>query len=268
MIKFLCPNGHPLAAPESRVGKAGQCPRCQSRFVVPAPRQPQDATSSAPTDRRASDTQPRGAQAADDTFMFLCPNGHKLYGAPSMQGRPGQCPHCHSRFLIPAAAAAESGEEESGEEEAGEEERFPGLDDATLHEVVWDGPPGATDPAADDAAPLWSERPAGEPPPPPSPVSCHPLGHIIRRIWTDQCSTEPLELRLADGTVMLVESCSVELSQHEYGVFAVRNDDFSASVVVIPWDQITRATLPRVAALPADLSRAAAPTTPRPDRLR
>ena len=35
VIKFLCPNGHQLNAPENMAGKKGKCPKCQSAFVVP-----------------------------------------------------------------------------------------------------------------------------------------------------------------------------------------------------------------------------------------
>lgn len=44
-VTFLCPNGHRLNAPNSLVGKAGQCPHCQARFLVPEshPDDPDDA---------------------------------------------------------------------------------------------------------------------------------------------------------------------------------------------------------------------------------
>ena len=35
VIKFLCPNGHQLSAPENMAGKKGKCPKCKSAFVVP-----------------------------------------------------------------------------------------------------------------------------------------------------------------------------------------------------------------------------------------
>ncbi|HND56834.1 MAG TPA: hypothetical protein PLV92_30655, partial [Pirellulaceae bacterium] len=34
-IAFACPNGHPLTAPENLAGKPGQCPRCNTRFLIP-----------------------------------------------------------------------------------------------------------------------------------------------------------------------------------------------------------------------------------------
>jgi hypothetical protein len=37
MIKFLCPSGHPLSAPENMAGKRGKCPKCEAAFLVPTP---------------------------------------------------------------------------------------------------------------------------------------------------------------------------------------------------------------------------------------
>lgn len=34
-IEFICPNGHQLSAPENMAGKAGKCPRCGTRFLIP-----------------------------------------------------------------------------------------------------------------------------------------------------------------------------------------------------------------------------------------
>ena len=51
-------------------------------------------------------------------IVFLCPNGHKLNGPATLKGKPGKCPHCDTRFLIPddddlkqhhADAASQSG---------------------------------------------------------------------------------------------------------------------------------------------------------------
>ncbi len=269
MIKFLCPNGHPLSAPANRVGKSGQCPRCQARFIVPAPDPQPDAAAPMSTDRADPHAtgQPRGVrEAADETFMFLCPNGHKLYGSLDMQGRPGQCPHCQSRFLVPAAGTASS-DGEPGADATGPQ-LFPALSDAGDPHTLWDTSKPAPGLAGEEMAPFWSDQESDEGAPPPAPVSCHPLEQIIRRIWTDERRASPLELTLADATVLLVESFSADLSQHEYGVFAVRNDDFTANVVVIPWDQITRVTLSGVATLPASLTPLAAPKPSQPDRLR
>jgi hypothetical protein len=255
VIKFRCPNGHPLASPDSRVGKSGQCPRCQAQFVVPAPETQlaDDVTQIRSADAEsAQKSLATGPTPDTEKFMFLCPNGHKLVGSSSMRGRPGQCPHCNSRFLIPDPNAETA-------DDADPAEPLAGFGDIAVHaadadEIVWDTlAEDGTFPG--DATPSRSTDERDEPPPPPVPVSCHPLAHIIRRIWTHLRTADPLELRLKDGCTLIVESFSAELSQHEYGVFAVRGDENTTNVVVLPWDQITRVTLTRVASLPADLGR-------------
>src|SRR5262245_19031905 len=106
MIRFLCPAGHPLNAPEKLAGKPGKCPRCHTAFLVP---QASEATTSdSNLGAGGSGSQILSAAGsgtnllrADEIFFFLCPNGHKLNGPPVLKGKPGQCPQCGARFLIP-----------------------------------------------------------------------------------------------------------------------------------------------------------------------
>ena len=262
VIKFRCPNGHPVAAPDSRIGKTGQCPRCQALFVVPAADHASGESLTPITAERVevdSKSPSSGPAPASDTFMFLCPNGHKLYGTPNLQGRPGQCPHCNSRFVIPDVGAAA---DPDTDRHAAAGALFASLDDA---EIAWDSLAAADLRHAEAGRQSADDR--DEPPPPPLPVSCHPLELIIRRIRAGARGADRLELRLHDGAVLVAEAFSAELSQHEYGVFAVRGDNEAVSVVVIPWDQITRVTLPGLSSLPADLSGTVRPSRSRPDRL-
>jgi len=249
VIKFRCPQGHPLAASESQVGKAGQCPRCQARFIVPPlDVQPAHDVTSSGHEQAASTADPDQEPQPDaDKFMFLCPNGHKLVGSVSHRGRPGQCPHCNSRFLIPDLAGESDPDSVADEPLLGLGDIA--LGDVPFEDIAWDVPADAAMLPADTSAAssgIGTER--EQQPQRPVPVSCHPLAQIIRKMWTG-----PLELRLQDGSTLVVESFSAELSQHEYGVFAVRGDEGSTDIVVIPWDQITRLTLPHVGTLPADL---------------
>src|SRR6478609_728311 len=126
MIKFLCPTGHPLNAPEKLAGKPGKCPRCGIAFLVP---QASEATAA---DSGIASAASSGSQIlpaagsgtnllrAEEIFFFLCPNGHKLNGPPILKGKPGQCPQCGARFLIPTDEEIEAaGEEVIGGEEEG-----------------------------------------------------------------------------------------------------------------------------------------------------
>jgi hypothetical protein len=130
MLKFLCPNGHPLNAPARLAGKHGKCPKCGAPFVVPSaygdelelgfaelPPSVADVTAaggSAPVTPAMGSGMGQAA-APGEVFVFLCPNGHKLNGPPSMKGKAGQCPHCGARFHIPTDEDIEEDEVPVGE---------------------------------------------------------------------------------------------------------------------------------------------------------
>src|SRR5262245_9339425 len=115
MIKFLCPEGHPLNAPENLAGKPGKCPRCSTPFVVPQPGEAvtvEDSSGVGGSKILADAGSGRNLTHAAEIFFFLCPNGHKLNGPPSLKGRAGQCPECGARFLIPTDEEIDAAGEE------------------------------------------------------------------------------------------------------------------------------------------------------------
>lgn len=249
MIRFTCPNGHPLAAPPARVGKTGQCPRCQARFVVPAEAVDGDVSSESLAGDERADTAAAAAAAPSnrgDRFAFLCPNGHKLHGSPALQGRPGQCPHCQSRFMIPRL--------EPSSEILAEPQMGPQW---SLRDVT-DDPPEEGDDLAEyaeypeyaDAVVDHDVRLADRPPPPPLAVSCHPLAQLLRRLWMESAGTGSWQLQLRGGNQITVESFSPELSQDEYGVFALPRTSAGHSICVIAWEQVEQITVRNLTELP------------------
>lgn len=130
-LTFLCPNGHRLSCADEQAGLAGQCPECGVRFRIPLPEQPDDgaaATEESVDDGDATTEQPveeeAASQPAPERIVFLCPNGHRLFGPPHLAGRAGQCPHCGAKFRIPPLEEAPADGEmfESADDEAGSEE--------------------------------------------------------------------------------------------------------------------------------------------------
>jgi len=113
VIEFLCPNGHKIHCPDEQAGRAAKCPRCGVKFRIPDPSEVEgpefagtDSDISRPelTDSGVHRAIPSaGARPAvkEQEIEFLCPNGHRLHGPASLQGRPGECPECGSRFRIP-----------------------------------------------------------------------------------------------------------------------------------------------------------------------
>jgi hypothetical protein len=239
VVKFLCPNGHPLNAPLNLVGKTGKCPKCGTAFVVPAP-EPEEAPARQPVPSgsgrlkaEAGGSAPRldikmgsgikpgpGARPDQEVFVFLCPNGHKLNGPPSLKGKLGQCPHCGARFHIPDDEVVEGAE-------------------------LVDEPPPETD-AVEEISADQLEMGAPEPP---FEKGVHPLAHIIGRLWQHKGRDGELEILLPEGEIMHPEHFSPVLSASDYGVFATR-EGRGYSFSVIPWANVRRVNVHKVEELP------------------
>lgn len=130
-LTFLCPNGHRLSCADEQAGLAGQCPECGVRFRIPLPEQPDDGATAREESVDNGEAATEQAveeeavpQPAPERIVFLCPNGHRLFGPPHLAGRAGQCPHCGAKFRIPPLEEAPADGEmfESVEDEAGGEE--------------------------------------------------------------------------------------------------------------------------------------------------
>jgi hypothetical protein len=284
MIKFLCPNGHQLTAPDNLAGKTGKCPKCSSAFVVPtleelaagdaaAAEKGGDASGSTPNRTQASaDSDAEGVTAAksgvgkgaattatsspsdvgkpgpvsgskigqgsgkgvgtgSNVFVFLCPNGHKLNGPPSLKGRPGQCPHCGARFVIP--------EDDIPEDEIPTGDMADD-DDVPSGEAVED------DASLPEEEIIEAEVEEVEPDPEPIPPGVHALGYIMGRLWDHRSETTELEIFLKEGEIVSPDHYAEILSTGEYGVFAHKEAEDNYSLSVIPWSAVRRVDLRRV----------------------
>lgn len=263
MIKFACPNGHPLSAPETKAGMAGKCPKCSVPFVVPAPEldpatlagltppagSPPGEVAAALENQVAmgSGTQNAGL---GEVFVFLCPNGHRLNGPPSLKGKAGQCPHCKARFRIPDD---DDLEEELGEaDELGEDDEisagqetddgfslpdFSRLGQEASQEVEMDGV---------EELPLEVEVP---------PPGAQALGYIVGRLWDHKTDDTELEVFLNEGEIMQPEYYSEILSSSDFGVFAMLEGDGSYSVTVIPWAHVRKLSMRKIPELSPDVFR-------------
>jgi hypothetical protein len=112
VIVFLCPNGHKIRCQEDQAGRIAKCPQCGVKFRIPnqaemktLPTIDSDPSISRPdfTESSLPNMKPpsQGAGIKEHQIEFLCPNGHRLHGPASLQGKPGECPDCGSRFHIP-----------------------------------------------------------------------------------------------------------------------------------------------------------------------
>jgi hypothetical protein len=283
MIKFLCPSGHPLSAPDNLAGKKGKCPKCNTPFVVPNLEEmeelsPPGATSAPPEpadDRPAQEQEPAAAAARSESggataaegsretpamgsgkgtaaapgeiFVFLCPNGHKLNGPPSMKGKAGQCPHCGARFRIPSDEDLELPEEEvptgEAEEDVPEGQQF--ADDGGFDFGRLAG--GESQP--EEPVEAFIEEPPVAPPPP----GASGLGYIVGRLWEQRVDGTELEIFLTEGEILAPDEFSEVLSSSDYGVFAVQEGDGSFAITVVPWSAVRRIGMRKMPDLPPQL---------------
>ena len=239
-IKFLCPNGHQLTAPENLAGKPGKCPKCNTPFVVPTPEEEEevpegpaesaaeraaplaaDETTAAETISQGSG---KGKMAGGELFVFLCPNGHKLNGPPSLKGKAGQCPHCGAKFRIP------SDDEQESSEPLGE-----GAPSASTEQFVFPG----FEESAEEVYEAVEVEDTVDPPP----EGVHPLSYIVGRLWDRKGDETELEIFLAEGEIVSPELYSEVLSLSEFGVFGSKEGDGTYSVTVIPWNTVRKVGL-------------------------
>jgi hypothetical protein len=217
VLKFMCPNGHQLSAPERQAGKPGQCPKCKEKFVVPS-------LEDVPTGEEVTDETD---QPSTDVFVFLCPNGHKLNGPPTLKGQPGKCPHCSATFMIP------DDDEVEGDDI---------IDDA---EIIEDEIPTGDVVVEVEEVEVIEEIVA---PPPPATIG-HPLGDLLLKIWDQTDESQSVDLIAKDGTTITIERYSGSLSNPEFGVFAV-DEAGSHTIITIPWGEVARFQIRDIRELP------------------
>ena len=221
---------------------AGKCPKCGVPFVVPPPPDPAAVAGLTPpgaalaveggssaSENPVSMGSGTGNEGLGEVFVFLCPNGHRLNGPPSMKGKAGQCPHCKARFRIPDD---EDLDEQSDQvDELGEDEESDPADEFSLPDFSRLGQ--ASSEEVEDVEELPVEI---EPPPAGMPA----LGYIVGRLWDHKTDDTELEIFLNEGEIMQPEYYSETLSSSEFGVFAIREGDGTYTVNVVPWAQVRK----------------------------
>ncbi|MCE5303497.1 MAG: hypothetical protein LLF97_10365 [Planctomycetaceae bacterium] len=236
MIEFLCPNGHRIRCQAAQAGRAAKCPRCGVKFIVPEPTAPNvspaigaDADASGPEFMESGASSKRlptlsGSSQKERAFEFLCPNGHRLHGPVSLQGQPGECPLCKSRFRIPTY------ENVSTEEEAAQDVLLGRIDDRT---------------SSSDLARLATEHAE----------TGQAMASLFVRLWDLRSDDATIEIRLRDGEAVVPYQFLKKLSQQSrQGVFTVQEPDGSTAVVVVAWHAVARVTVRGLGELPKELA--------------
>lgn len=244
-ITFSCPNGHRLTCPDAQAGKPGKCPKCGVAVRVPGA-SPASGVAAPAADgfdegrlQEFADDQPDD-DVADGEIVFLCPNGHRLHGPAEMVGRPGQCPHCKVRFLIPSP----EDESDDGDEDEPEAEEFAIQIDTSPKEGSASGKSGLKPPPAAPASPVAAAT---------LPVGAHPLAALVARLWNYKEQGASLEIHLGDGKVLIPDRYSAPAAHPQYAVFSVREANGSHTLTAVAWESIHRVAVRQLQQPPKEL---------------
>lgn len=236
VIEFLCPNGHRISCPEEQVGQAAKCPRCAVRFRIPELAEPIPPDTDTAADVEVSQpgitSQPEITESetvvappgpgdttrvSEPQIEFLCPNGHRLHGPKSLQGQPGECPECESKFRIPTYADEPS--------EAGAER---------------DLRTTAAGERSKTAEPTSSAK--------------HPLAALFSKLWHEKPPGTTVKLFLVDGETLNPDRFAESLSQQSHGVFAVAEPGGTHTMTIVAWESVVRAEVQGVKQLPEEMT--------------
>jgi hypothetical protein len=251
VIEFLCPNGHKIHCPEEQAGRAAKCPRCGVKFRIPQPSEVNlaDAADDESDVGRAelsdSDisspaaTLRQGPQDEEEPLVeFLCPNGHRLHGPASLQGQPGECPECGSRFRIPTYD--DIPEDETADQRIGVG-RADGGEDSDLVIEQDESEQQASLKGTVDERGDTAKIPRSAVPTETEPVAMrHPLAQLVATLWPEKANGATIELRLVGGEILVPDQFAVSLSCDSYGVFAVKDPDGKYTLTALAWEAIER----------------------------
>lgn len=242
VIRFLCPNGHNVHAPDEHAGRNAKCPHCGAKFQIPTPSKVEKLPEE-PTSEPASET-PVAPVEKEPQIEFLCPNGHRLHGPASLQGRPGECPECGSRFRIPSYT------EDVSEEENVEQEIGIGGVDGDNSAVDLDQLGEAAQTAEADYQLDVGDR--ATPPPVPQVAAIHPWADLLATLWRQHSPGSVIEVLLCDGEAIIPDRFSTA-EGGSLAVFAVKNSNGTYTVTAVTWDSISRVLLRGLKKLPEEI---------------
>ncbi|HET6884454.1 MAG TPA: hypothetical protein VFI31_30150 [Pirellulales bacterium] len=240
-ITFNCPQGHRLTCPDELAGKPGKCPKCGVALRVPSAGA--TATAAPGGDGHSPDDDPPSAlysaaegatpsQLGIDQIIFLCPNGHRLHGAANLAGRPGQCPHCGVKFLVP------------GPDEEDEEPLHPaeGAGEALEEFVIQidTSSKGGSSKTGRKSSPSATS----------SPTLANPLAGILSQLLRYKSQGASIEVHLSDGKLIEPDQFSLKDPQHVF--LSSREANGTHTLTVVAWSSIERVVVRGLEQLPRE----------------
>jgi hypothetical protein len=267
VIRFLCPNGHKIHCPDTQAGRAAKCPQCGIKFRIPAPSEAESAVAALPESAVGRESPVHadsgstsgdlklgsvtGIEHKEPQIEFLCPNGHRLHGPMSLQGRPGQCPECGSKFRVPEYD--EASDQEAVEEGENGQGPINGLSEADigLAEDGMTAEPREADSGYSLGAGDLSE--SGSMPATRRSL-VHPWAGVFPKLWVHKSlSGAVIEIVTSDGQTIVPDRFAVAISQLSHAVFAIKDSGSTFSLTAVPWESVVQVHVRGLKKLPEDL---------------
>lgn len=257
VISFSCPNGHRLTCPDDEAGQGAQCPECGVEVHIPA----RTAIAPGPEGNESDSGEP-----PTEEIDFLCPNGHQLHAPMELAGRPGQCPHCKSRFRVPTLEEIFE-EDEPSVAEAVSEGALPISDD---DDAALDMPPDVADEESGEYLEVPEGTAAGQTLPGetgsgvhrrPADVhdlhdteldelDTHPACTLFSKLWDRYSGEAVIEVELSSGDKFVPARFAHDMSRRTHGLFSVTDADGSHTLSAVAWDSVARISVRGVRQLP------------------
>lgn len=235
-IRFQCKECNAqFSVKEELSGKSAKCPKCKT--VIQVPSADMEASQVDASTKEGADENK--TEESEDTIVFLCPNGHELHGPSQLQGKPGKCPHCGSKFQIPVYDDGEESEEFSEEDIPHGKaviEGGVGLPDSSGTVL-----PTEAEVLSEDDIVLFEE---GSTLPPPLPGEVHALATHFAWLWNQREHGADLTIHFKNGDEAFRPSLfALRRSQGPYGLFAVEESDGTFTITTLAWDEVSRIVL-------------------------
>lgn len=212
--------------------------------VVAAPA-PNAADEDASTLQSAAD----GVSPSDlglDQIIFLCPNGHRLHGAASLAGRPGQCPHCGIKFLVPSP--------DDEDEEAFDDTPADDALDGIVIQIDTSSKSGSSKSGwlkgGSSKTGRANSASASTLPTASSSLPSHPLAAVLTQVWQLKTQGAVIEIHLGNGTMIQPDQFSIKDATCAF--FGVREADGSHTMTLAAWTAIERVVVRGLEQLPRE----------------
>jgi hypothetical protein len=190
-----------------------------------------------------------------------------LNGPASLQGRPGQCPECGSKFRIPTyddvseeeeleqdinsggvydeeEEGADTGDQETPEEESSTEEEGGDEPEDFSLDLTGDSEEEAEQPAEEEPA---EERAT------PAAAAPQPWDSLLAALWPHKSANVAIEIILTDGHKIVADRYSPTLARQGCGLFAVKDDHGEHTIHAVAWSSVSRIVVQGLKRLPDDL---------------